>query len=315
MQRAQVVKLDRGYPLVRCEDGRLVRCEHATALVKGEKVRAVIGDFVEVNAPEGHDKGIIESICPRERAFVRKDPTERAVPQVLAANFDRVILAQPLAEVNLRRLERELVLAYETGAAVTVVLTKADLAESEEQVEQVADRVRTLAGPDVRTLVVSDGNTESVEAVRALMAPGTTTVLVGKSGVGKSSLMNSLFPQLGLETGIISKKLGRGKHTTRQAQLYRLSELDPAMTGYAADTPGFSTVDTERYCRIPAGELDNSFREFAKFAEKCRFADCAHIKEKDCAVRAAAESGEIAKSRYESYLRMHEEASKINDWE
>ena len=95
MQRAQVVKLDRGYPLVRCEDGRLVRCEHATALVKGEKVRAVIGDFVEVNAPEGHDKGIIESICPRERAFVRKDPTERAVPQVLAANFDRVILAQP----------------------------------------------------------------------------------------------------------------------------------------------------------------------------------------------------------------------------
>mgnify|MGYP000596420135 CR=1 FL=1 len=71
MQRAQVVKLDRGYPLVRCEDGRLVRCEHATALVKGEKVRAVIGDFVEVNAPEGHDKGIIESICPRERAFVR----------------------------------------------------------------------------------------------------------------------------------------------------------------------------------------------------------------------------------------------------
>ena len=188
MQRAQVVKLDRGYPLVRCEDGRLVRCEHATALVKGEKVRAVIGDFVEVNAPEGHDKGIIESICPRERAFVRKDPTERAVPQVLAANFDRVILAQPLAEVNLRRLERELVLAYETGAAVTVVLTKADLAESEEQVEQVADRVRALAGPDVRTLVVSDGNAESVEAVRALMAPGTTTVLVGKSGVGKSSL-------------------------------------------------------------------------------------------------------------------------------
>ena len=172
MQRAQVVKLDRGYPLVRCEDGRLVRCEHATALVKGEKVRAVIGDFVEVNAPEGHDKGIIESICPRERAFVRKDPAERAVPQVLAANFDRVILAQPLAEVNLRRLERELVLAYETGAAVTVVLTKADLAESEEQVEQVADRVRTLAGPDVRTLVVSDGNTESVEAVRAAVQSG-----------------------------------------------------------------------------------------------------------------------------------------------
>ena len=165
MQRAQVVKLDRGYPLVRCEDGRLVRCEHATALVQGEKVRAVIGDFVEVNAPEGHDKGIIESICPRERAFVRKDPTERAVPQVLAANFDRVIVAQPLAEVNLRRLERELVLAYETGAAVTVVLTKADLAESEEQVEQVADRVRALALTVVKDQKVIDDHRQICDAI------------------------------------------------------------------------------------------------------------------------------------------------------
>ena len=131
MQRGQVVKLERGYPLVRTDEGSFVRCEHATALVKGEEVRAVIGDFVEVTVPEGHDKGIIESILPRTRAFVRKDPTERALPQVLAANFDRVFVAQPLSDVNVRRLERELVLAYETGAAVTVVLTKADLAESD----------------------------------------------------------------------------------------------------------------------------------------------------------------------------------------
>ena len=170
MQRAQVVKLDRGYPLVRCEDGRLVRCEHATALVKGEKVRAVIGDFVEVNAPEGHDKGIIESICPRERAFVRKDPTERAVPQVLAANFDRVILAQPLAEVNLRRLERELVLAYETGAAVTVVLTKADKLSRNQQNKQVSVLRRQLALPeDVPMLVTSSEKREGFDALRKLI--------------------------------------------------------------------------------------------------------------------------------------------------
>ena len=121
MQKGQVVKLDRGYPLVRTDGGRLVRCEHATALVKGEQVRAVIGDWVEVAVPEGHDKGIIEAILPRTRAFVRKDPTERALPQVLAANFDRVFVAQPLSDMNFKRLERELVLAYETGAAVTVV--------------------------------------------------------------------------------------------------------------------------------------------------------------------------------------------------
>ena len=96
--RGQVVKLDRGYPLVRCQTGRLVRCEHATALVKTAYSRAVIGDFVDVSIPEGHDKGIIEDIEPRAREFVRKDPTERALPQVLAANFDRVLVAQPLAD-------------------------------------------------------------------------------------------------------------------------------------------------------------------------------------------------------------------------
>ena len=173
MHQGEVVKLDRGFPLVRLDgDESLVRCEHATALVKGERVRAVIGDRVEVAYPEGHDKAIIEHIVPRTRAFVRKDPTERAVPQVLAANFDRVIVAQPLGDVNTRRLERELVLAYETGADVTVVLTKADLAENDEQVEEVRAQVRALTGPDVETLVVSALDPASVESVRALVPAG-----------------------------------------------------------------------------------------------------------------------------------------------
>ena len=296
MQRAQVVKLDRGYPLVRCEDGRLVRCEHATALVKGEKVRAVIGDFVEVNAPEGHDKGIIESICPRERAFVRKDPTERAVPQVLAANFDRVILAQPLAEVNLRRLERELVLAYETGAAVTVVLTKADLAESEEQVEQVADRVRTLA--------VSDGNTESVEAVRALMAPGTTTVLVGKSGVGKSSLVNMLVGEEVQETGTVREGDGKGRHTTVSREMVAIPG-----GGYVVDMPGVRGLGL---WDADAG-IGAAFADIEQAAQQCRFRDCKHENEPGCAVRAAVESGEIAPERFASYQALKQETATLRD--
>lgn len=301
MQRAQVVKLDRGYPLVRCEDGRLVRCEHATALVKGEKVRAVIGDFVEVNAPEGHDKGIIESICPRERAFVRKDPTERAVPQVLAANFDRVILAQPLAEVNLRRLERELVLAYETGAAVTVVLTKADLAESE---EQVADRVRALAGPDVRTLVVSDGNAESVEAVRALMAPGTTTVLVGKSGVGKSSLVNMLVGEEVQETGTVREGDGKGRHTTVSREMVAIPG-----GGYVVDMPGVRGLGL---WDADAG-IGAAFADIEQAAQQCRFRDCKHENEPGCAVRAAVESGEIAPERFASYQALKQETATLRD--
>lgn len=302
MQKGQVVKLDRGYPLVKCADGRLVRCEHATSLVKGEKLRAVIGDFVEVNAPEGHDKGIIEAICPRQRAFVRKDPTERAVPQVLAANFDRVIVAQPLAEVNLRRLERELVLAYETGAAVTVVLTKADLAESEAQVEEVAARVRALAGPEVRTLVVSDGNAESVEAVRALMPENTTTVLIGKSGVGKSSLVNMLVGEDVQETGGVREGDGKGRHTTVSREMVAVPG-----GGYVVDMPGVRGLGL---WDADAG-IGAAFADIEQAAENCRFRDCKHENEPGCAVRAAVEAGDIASERFASYQALKQETATL----
>lgn len=302
MQKGQVVKLDRGYPLVKCADGRLVRCEHATSLVKGEKLRAVIGDFVEVNAPEGHDKGIIEAICPRQRAFVRKDPTERAVPQVLAANFDRVIVAQPLAEVNLRRLERELVLAYETGAAVTVVLTKADLAESEAQVEEVAARVRALAGPEVRTLVVSDGNAESVEAVRALMPENTTTVLIGKSGVGKSSLVNMLVGEDVQETGSVREGDGKGRHTTVSREMVAVPG-----GGYVVDMPGVRGLGL---WDADAG-IGAAFADIEQAAENCRFRDCKHENEPGCAVRAAVEAGDIAPERFASYQALKQETATL----
>ena len=169
----------------------LLRCEHATALVKGERVRAVIGDVVEVELPEGHDKGIIVDIAPRRTSFVRRDPAERTASQVLAANFDLVIVAEPIVGLNRQRLERELVLAHETGADVAVVLTKSDLADGNEAAAVVKD-VSDLAGRDVAVLAVSTDDPDSVERVRALVGPGSVAVLIGKSGVGKSSLVNLL---------------------------------------------------------------------------------------------------------------------------
>ncbi|MEG0505287.1 MAG: GTPase RsgA, partial [Raoultibacter sp.] len=190
MLEGQVVKLDRGYPLIRLGSGEELRCKHATALVKGEKVRAVIGDRVLLDVPEGHDRAILAEILPRETEFIRKDPTERALPQVLAANFDYVIIAQPVGDVNLRRLERELVLAHETGALVAVLLTKADLAENEQEITSITEQVRELVGNHDAVMVVSAEEPESFECVRALIGPGVTAVLIGKSGVGKSSLVN-----------------------------------------------------------------------------------------------------------------------------
>ena len=127
-QDGMVVQLDRGFPLVRLENGKEVRCKHATALVKGEKLRAVIGDHVRIDHAPDADMAQIAEILPRQRSLVRRDPAERSQAQTLAANFDTIIVAHPLAELNLNRLERELVLACETDAAVVVALTKADLA-------------------------------------------------------------------------------------------------------------------------------------------------------------------------------------------
>ena len=302
MRRGQVVKLDRGYPLVRTDEGEFVRCEHATALVKGEEVRAVIGDFVEVTVPEGHDKGIIESIMPRSRAFVRKDPTERALPQVLAANFDRVFVAQPLSDVNVRRLERELVLAYETGAAVTVVLTKADLAESDAEVAAVRDRVRALAGPDVQTIIVSADDPSSVEAVRALVPPNTTAVLIGKSGVGKSSLVNMLVGHELQETTPVRDRDGKGRHTTVSREMVAIPG-----GGFIMDMPGVRGLGLwEADTGIGA-----AFADIEEVAERCRFRDCGHEDEPGCAVRAAVESGEISEERFASYQALRRETKDL----
>lgn len=303
----QVVRLDRGFPLVRLlndSEGRPpIRCEHAISLVKGQDYRAVVGDYVEVLVPSGHDKGIIEAVHPRTRAFVRKDPTERAIPQVLAANFDRVVVAQPLADVNVRRLERELVLAYETGAEVTVVLTKADLAESEQQVQQVRERVQGLAGPDVQTLVVSAADPESVQQVRRLIPEGTTAVLIGKSGVGKSSLVNMLVGSHIQETTPVRED-GKGRHTTVSREMVRVPG-----GGYVVDMPGVRGLGLWN-----ADEgIGAAFSDVEALAHRCRFRDCKHENEPGCAVRAAVESGELSSGRFASYQALRRETAVLAD--
>ncbi len=131
----------------------------------------------------------------------------------------------------------------------------------------------------------------------------------GNSGVGKSSILNGLDPSLVLETGEISQKLGRGRHTTRAASLYRLAD------GYLVDTPGFSSLDMELVDPICKEDLPGCFREFAPYIGRCRFTGCAHYREPNCAVRQAVEEGEIAPSRYESYVTMYEAVKDKKEWE
>ena len=293
----RVVQLDRGFPLVLLDDGRQVRCKHATALVKGEKVRAVIGDIVRVEALDEADVAQIAEILPRSRVLVRRDPAERSQAQTLAANFDTVIVAHPLAELNINRLERELVLACETGAAVVVALTKADLA-NEAQAHKVAETVRGIVGDTAAVEVVSETDAASVEALRTHVPEGTMAVLIGRSGVGKSSLVNVLAGAEVQATTPVRETDGKGRHTTVNRAIVPIQG-----GGFVVDMPGVRGMGL---WEAEEG-LAAAFADIASLAQECKFRDCKHVDEPGCAVRAAVEAGTIHPARLESYQRLHNE--------
>ena len=291
----EVVKLDRGFPLV-LADGRLYRCKHATALVKGENQRAVIGDMVVVASSERQDIAQIRDILPRRTQLVRRDPAERTVSQVMAANFDIVAIAQPIVDLNLHRLERELVLAYETGAEIAIVLTKADLAESTETVDSLCQTVAGMAG-SVPVFLVAPDDAAGVEAFRAYVGM-RTAVLVGKSGVGKSSLVNLLVGSEVQATTPVREVDGKGRHTTVSREIVNLPG-----GGRVVDMPGVRGLGLwDARHGIAA-----AFADVETIAEQCRFRDCAHKDEPGCAVRAAVDSGVLANARVDAYLHLRDE--------
>ena len=168
-------------------------------------------------------------------------------------------------------------------------------------------RIYEHAGFDVICTSAETG--EGVEQLRQLIE-GKLTAFTGNSVVGKSSILNRLCPELELPTGEVSEKLGRGRHTTRHVELYSLGKET-----YVADTPGFSSFDTDQMDVILKENLQYAFPDFGRYIGQCRFDDCSHRKEPGCAVREALEAGEIEKSRYDSYLKLYEKASQINIWE
>lgn len=296
--RARVVKLDRGFPLARTQEGREYRCKHATALVKGDAHRAVIGDEVQLDVPEGADKAIISQILPRRNTLVRKDPTERALPQVLAANFDTVIIAHPLSELNLRRLDRELVLAQGTGAHVVVALTKADLADDAQQAEELRAQAEEVVAADVDVVVVSEDDAVSVEQLRACIPAGTVAVLIGRSGVGKSSLVNLLAGSNVQETTPVREVDGKGRHTTVSRTMVSVQG-----GGSIVDMPGVRSVGLWE----SAEGIAAAFADIEDLAAQCRFRDCKHVNEPGCAVQAAVKAGTLHQARLDSYTHLMQE--------
>lgn len=250
------------------------------------------GDMVSISVERG--KGMIESVLPRKNAFVRPAVANLDLLVVFASNVN------PVTEPFL--IDRVAAIAGEQGVEVCICVNKCDL----DRGTDLAKIYRHAGFPVVQT---SAETGEGVDALRALLQ-GKLTAFTGNSGVGKSSILNRLSEKLTLATGEVSEKLGRGRHTTRHVQLYALDEET-----YVADTPGFSSFDTDQMEIILKENLQYAFADFAPFLGQCRFRDCTHRKEPDCAVRAALDAAIIEPTRYESYLRLYEKAEQVKQWE
>ena len=269
----------------------LVTCR-ARGILRKEGNSPLTGDLVEITVEKG--KGMVEKILPRKNHFIRPAVANVDALVVFAANVN------PVTEPFL--IDRVAAIAGDQNVPVYLCVNKCDL-------DPAANLVRIYEHAGFPVICTSAETGEGVEALRALLE-GKLTAFTGNSGVGKSSILNRLAPELKLETGEVSEKLGRGRHTTRHVELYRLGE-----DTYVADTPGFSSFDTDQMELILKENLQYAFPDFGSFIGKCRFDDCSHRKEPDCAVRAAVEAGDIEASRYESYLKLYEKSSQIKAWE
>jgi ribosome biogenesis GTPase len=251
-----------------------------------------VGDWVAVNPLDGESRAVIHGVLPRKSVFLRKVAWVKTESQVLAANVDVVFLVMGLAEnFNLRRLERYLTLAWESGAMPVVVLNKADLCDD---VESKVVEVGTVAF-DVPTHAISAKDGTGLEAVREHLGPGRTAVLLGSSGVGKSTLINRLLGTERQATGEVREADGRGRHVTTSRELVVL----PA-GGVVIDTPGM------RELQMWADEesLKGSFDDVESLAVECRFRDCTHGSEPGCAVKQAVEDGDLEAKRVTSYKKL-----------
>jgi len=252
----------------------------------------LVGDAVSFNV-DSNNKGYIDAVQERRNFFIRPAVANIDALVFIAANTN------PVTDPFL--IDRVSVIAEEAGCELIVCINKTDIDTADELYD-----IYTAAG--FTTIRTSAETGEGIDELKAALK-GKISAFTGNSGVGKSSLLNSIVPELGLEVGVVSEKLGRGKHTTRHVELFSIGD-----DTFVADTPGFASFDIIMMNTIEKQELQHYFREFKKHLGDCRFNDCAHLKEPGCAVTEALKSGEIMRSRYESYVRLYELTAQNKPW-
>jgi len=271
---------------VKMNDGTFAECK-ARGVFRKKGTDVLTGDRVNV------EDGMIVSVLPRKNALIR--------PPI--ANIDKLFLVVAVKDPNpnLYNIDKMLAIAVYHNIEPVILISKSDLGDD----EKIYDLYRDLP---YKCFMISSENPDSIEQVRKEIKD-SVCVMSGLSGVGKSTLLNALDPSLCRLTGEISKKIGRGKNTTRTSSFFDVSG------GIIADTPGFSSLDFDSYDLHDRSLLADCFSEFAEFSGDCRFGNCSHTKELGCAVLKALEDGKIKKSRHDNYVKMYEELGVFKKWE
>ena len=286
----RIIRSLSGFYEVQTQSGT-VTCRGRGSLRRGNE-SPLTGDMVEISVEKG--KGMVERILPRKNRFIRPAVANIDALVIFAANTN------PVTEPFL--IDRVAAIAGDREVSVILCVNKCDL-------DPAVDLIRIYKNAGFQVIRASAETGEGVEELRQLIK-GKLVAFTGNSGVGKSSMLNRLCPELALATGEVSEKLGRGRHTTRHVELYALDE-----NTFVADTPGFSSFDTDQMEVLLKENLQYAFPDFEEHLGSCQFHDCTHRKEPGCAVRQAVEEGKIEKTRYDSYLRLYEKASQIKQWE
>ncbi|MBQ8305035.1 MAG: ribosome small subunit-dependent GTPase A [Blautia sp.] len=285
--QGKIIKGIAGFYYVYAEDGVLYQCK-AKGIFRKDKQKPLVGDDVVISVLDETDKeGNVDELLPRRNSLIR--------PAV--ANVDQafVIFAAKDPAPNRMLLDRFLIMMEREGIPVIICINKTDLGEK----ETLASLASVYRSCGYQVLLASIARGEGLDLIRAAL-DGKTTVVAGPSGVGKSSITNWMQPVIRMETGEISRKLKRGRHTTRHSQIIPVDHRT-----FLVDTPGFSSLFLPE--ELEEDELWRFFPEFVRYEPDCRFQGCRHIHEPDCAVKQALAEGLIDRERYDNYLLMHEE--------
>ena len=265
----------------------IIECK-ARGVFRKDNISPVVGDTVEIS------NDVISKILPRKNFIVRPP----------LANLDTMVfvISTTKPSPNVTMLDKFIAVCEYKNINPVIALTKIDLADY----NNIFTIYNTIG---IKTFTIDYSNRQSYMDLKEYLA-NKISAFTGNSGAGKSTLLNAIDTSLNIPTGDISQKLGRGRHTTRHSELYQLDN-----GGLIADTPGFSTFETNKYDIIKKENLASCFREFSPYVNDCRFNDCSHTKEKGCAVIQAVKDGIIPKSRHSSYCEMFENAKLLKDWE